>query len=118
MCFVIGASCSARFNPECTAYTIIAAFALVAFILVIIVEFVHFFRLWRYNPTDTRNHEHNYQTRIADADALIERTHRCHLGFIHHSLLNDQNAEGFRRPRCKNGAGCQSESLHHYLLYH
>ncbi|CAF3502758.1 unnamed protein product [Rotaria socialis] len=30
ICFVIGASCSARFKSECTAYTVIAAFALVS----------------------------------------------------------------------------------------
>ncbi|CAF4871294.1 unnamed protein product, partial [Rotaria socialis] len=48
----------------------------------------------------------------------VEKTHRRHLGFIHHSLLNDQNADGFRHSRCENRNKCKSISLHHHLLYH
>jgi hypothetical protein len=98
ICFIIGLSCSG----ECTAYTVIAGVALVSNVFVIIVEFVHFFRLWTYNPTETR----------------ITKTHRRHLRFIHHSLLNDQNADGFRDSRCKQGIDCKSRGLHHHLFYH
>jgi hypothetical protein len=118
ICFTIAASCSAKFNSECTGYTVIAAFSLLSFTLVIIVEFVNFFRLWKYNPTDTRNHGNNNQIGSADTDVFITRTHRCHLGFVHYSLLNDENSQSFRHSRCKNGINCKSESLHHYLFYH
>ena len=117
ICFVIGASCSARFQSVCTAYTVIAAFALVASIIVIIVEFIHFSRLWTYNPTETANADRN-QIHIMTSETKISKTHRRHLRFIHYSLLNDQQAEGFRRSRCKNGTDCQSRSLHHHLFYH
>jgi hypothetical protein len=116
ICFIIGAACSAKFKSECTAYTVIAAFALVSSVFVIIVEFVNFFRLWKYNPTETKNY-YNKITSI-DMEKFIEKTHRCHLGFIHYSLLNDENSERFRHSRCKKGIKCKSESLHHYLFYH
>ncbi|CAF4758669.1 unnamed protein product, partial [Rotaria sp. Silwood1] len=101
ICFVIGASCSARFKSQCTAYTVIAAFALVSSIIVIITEFVHFFRLWTYNPTDTRNTSNTNSVYSTDSRRRIEKTHRHHLGFIHYSLLNDQNADKFRDSRCE-----------------
>ncbi|CAF5123136.1 unnamed protein product, partial [Rotaria sp. Silwood1] len=118
ICFVIGASCSARFKSQCTAYTVIAAFALVSSIIVIITEFVHFFRLWTYNPTDTRNTSNTNSVYSTDSRRRIEKTHRHHLGFIHYSLLNDQNADKFRDSRCEKGNDCKSYSLHHHLLYH
>ncbi|CAF4480152.1 unnamed protein product [Rotaria magnacalcarata] len=118
ICFTIGASCSARFKSQCTAYTVIAAFALVASVLVIITEFLHFFRLWTYNPTETRNTSNSNAVGSANGVGRIEKTYRGHLGFMYHSLLNDQNAEGFRDSRCGRGSDCKSSSLHHYLFYH
>ncbi|CAM4819315.1 unnamed protein product [Rotaria magnacalcarata] len=103
ICFTIGASCSARFKSQCTAYTVIAAFALVASVLVIITEFLHFFRLWTYNPTETRNTSNSNAVGSANGVRRIEKTYRGHLGFMYHSLLNDQNAEGFRDSRCGRG---------------
>jgi hypothetical protein len=117
ICFVLGAACSARFKSECTAYTVIAAFALVSSIFIIMVEFINFFRLWKYNPTDTRNGNDN-KIYSASTDKIINKTHRRHLDFAHHSLLNDENAQGFRRSRCEQGLKCQTKSLHHYLFYH
>ena len=117
MCFIIGASCSSRFQTECTAYTVIAAFALVVSIGIIVIEFINYFRLWRYNPTDTRNGNIN-RAYTPPAPVMIKKTHRGFLGFIHHSLLNDYTAENFRESRCKEEAGCKSKSLHHYLFYH
>jgi hypothetical protein len=118
ICFVIGASCSARFKSQCTAYAIIAAFALVSSIFVIIVEFVHFFRLWTYNPTDTRNTDKTNQISPFISATRVTKTHRRHLHFIHHSLLNDQTSQAFRQSICEKGIDCQSQSLHHHLLYH
>ncbi len=118
ICFIIAASCSAKFNSECTGYTVIAAFSLLSFKLVIIVEFVNFFRLWKCNPTDTRNHGNNNQIYKEKNDIIIEKTHRCHLGFIHYSLLNDENSNEFGQSICTKGSNCKSESLHHYLFYH
>lgn len=118
ICFVIGASCSAKFQSECTAYTVIAAFGLLSSILVLIVEFVNYFRLWKYNPTSTKNYDRSYQIGIANTDQLIERTHRCHLGFAHYSLLNDRTTTKFRHSKCKQGIDCKSPSLRHYLFYH
>jgi hypothetical protein len=117
MCFVLGAACSARFKSECTAYTIVAAIALVPSVLIIMVEFINYFRLWKYNPTDTRNGNNN-QISPATADTFFNKMHRRNLGFIHHSLLNDENAQSFRHSRCEQGPECKSESLHHYLFYH
>ncbi|CAF2945359.1 unnamed protein product [Rotaria sp. Silwood2] len=118
ICFIIGASCSARFKSQCTAYTVIAAFALVSSILLITTEFIHFFRLWTYNPTDTRNIKNRNAISSTGLTKRIEKTHRRHLGFIHHSLLNDQNADKFRDSRCEKGINCKSYSLYHHLLYH
>ncbi|UJR24473.1 hypothetical protein I4U23_005848 [Adineta vaga] len=118
ICFVIGASCSARFQSQCTAYAVVAGFAIVSSIIVIIVEFVHFFRLWNYNPTDNRNNDGKSNYSTLSQPKMITKTHRRHLRFIHKSLLNDDNSEGFRRSRCKQGKDCISQSLHHYLLYH
>ncbi|CAF3756379.1 unnamed protein product [Rotaria socialis] len=118
ICFVIGASCSARFKSECTAYTVIAAFALVSTVSGIMAEFVHYFRLWSYNPTDKGNKSSPNAIYTDDSLKPVEKTHRRHLGFIHHSLLNDQNADGFRHSRCENRNKCKSISLHHHLLYH
>lgn len=118
ICFVIGASCSARFKVQCTGYTVVAAFALVSSIILTIAEFIHFFRLWNYNPMDTRN-RNNKGTIYVDSNSRIPRkTHRRHLGFIHYSLLNDRHVDGFRVSRCENGNNCKSSSLHHHLLYH
>ncbi|CAF3813700.1 unnamed protein product [Rotaria sp. Silwood1] len=114
ICFVIGASCSARFKSQCTAYTVIAAFALVSSIIVIITEFVHFFRLWTYNPTDTRNTSNTNSVYSTDSRRRIEKTHRHHLGFIHYSLLNDQNADKFRDSRCEKTYS-KIHALHPYL---
>ncbi|CAF1277896.1 unnamed protein product, partial [Rotaria sordida] len=118
ICFVIGASCSARFKSQCTAYAVIAAFALVSSVLVIISEFIHFFRLWTYNPTDRRNTNNKNTVHSTNITKQIEKTHRRHLGFIHYSLLNDQNADRFRHSRCEKGINCKSCNLHHHLLYH
>jgi hypothetical protein len=117
ICFVIGASCSARFKFVCTAYTVIAAFALVSSVVVIVIEFIHFFRLWNYNPTETKNTDRN-AVRANTGDALLQKTHRGQLAFIPPSLLNDENADGFRHSRCENGIDCKSEKLHHHLFYH
>ncbi|CAF1256215.1 unnamed protein product [Adineta ricciae] len=117
MCFVIGASCSARFQSQCTAYAVIAGFAIVSSIIVVIVEFVHFFRLWNYNPTDNRNSK-GRSYNVVSEPKMLQKTHRRHLRFIDKSLLNDENSEGFRHSRCKQEMSCQSQSLHHYLLYH
>ncbi|CAF3148801.1 unnamed protein product [Rotaria sp. Silwood2] len=118
MCFVIGASCSSGFKPQCTAYTVIAAFALCNFLLITIVEFIHFFRLWTYNPTETKNTTERHRYATVSSSKTIEKPHRCHLRFIHHSMVNDQNASGYRQSLCSKGAECQSESLHHQLIYH
>ena len=117
ICFVLAASCSARFQSECTAYTVIAAFALVSSVFVVIVELINFFRLWKYNPTETRNGNQN-RSYTEQTDTVIKKTHRRHLGFIHHSLLNDENAQGFGHSRCEQGSECQSKTVHHYLFYH
>ena len=117
ICFVLGASCSARFKPRCTAYAVIAAFGLIPSFIVIVTEFVHFFRLWTYNPTDTRNNNRNAVIVGNDPRQLL-KTHRNHLGFIDRSLLNDGNAERFRQERCENALNCKSSKLRHYLLYH
>ena len=117
MCFIIAAACSSRFQSECTAYTVIAAFALVVSIWIIVIEFINYFRLWEYNPTDTRNRSSN-QTSSANFDEFIEKTHRRHLGFVHYGLLNDRNSTGYGQSRCNEGLECKSKSLHHYLFYH
>ena len=106
MCFVLGAACSTRYKSECTAYTVIAAFALLVSIWIIVVELINFFRLWRYNPTDTRSRNKN-STHTSFSHTIISRTHRNHLGFIHYSLLNDQNADNFRQSRCKEESECK-----------
>ncbi|CAF2234514.1 unnamed protein product [Rotaria magnacalcarata] len=118
MCFVIGASCSARFKSQCTAYTVFAVFTLANLLLIIVVEFIHYFRLWTYNPTKIINNPRGTKFTNISSDAVIEKTHRCHLRFIHYSMINDQNAPGFGRSLCSKGAECRSESLHHQLIYH
>ena len=95
---------------------VIAAFGLVPSVAIIITEFFHFLRLWTYNPTDLRN-QHKGTVYSAN-DEQIKRFHRNHLGFIHHSLLNDQNAQEFRGSICKEKAPCQYSKLRHKLLYH
>ncbi|CAF1335701.1 unnamed protein product [Adineta steineri] len=115
ICFVLGASCSARFQSQCTAYAVVAGFALVSSIIVIILEFVHFFRLWNYNPSDSRNTNRIYNI---TAPPMITKTHRRHLRFIHSSLLNVETSDNFRRSKCKQENNCKSQSLHHFLLYH
>ncbi|CAF1691871.1 unnamed protein product, partial [Adineta ricciae] len=92
MCFVIGASCSARFQSQCTAYAVIAGFAIVSSIIVVIAEFVHFFRLWNYNPTDNRNSERRSYNTVSEPK-MLQKTYRRHLRFIDKSLLNDENSE-------------------------
>jgi hypothetical protein len=116
--FVLGASCSTRFKQQCTAYTVIAAFDLFIYLLAIVVEFVNFFRLWTYNPTETRNMGGSNSVYARDTDTIITKTHRCHLCFIHHSIVNDKNTDGFRSSLCDEGTACSSQSLHHQLLYH
>ena len=118
ICFVLGASCSARFQNQCTAYAVVAGFAIVASVIVIIAEFVHFFRLWNYNPTDNRNNDQDETNYTVSVPPRLTKTHRRHLRFIHNSLLNDQTADGFRRSRCQQGTNCKNATLHHYLLYH
>ncbi|CAF3950727.1 unnamed protein product, partial [Rotaria sp. Silwood1] len=117
-CFILGALCSTRFQSQCTTYTVFAAFALISFLLIILVEFIHFVRLWTYNPTDPRNTNEKYTSTTVSSDKFIEKSHRRHLGFIHHSMVNDQNAFGFRQSLCPKGDECQSESLHHQLICH
>ncbi|CAF3147756.1 unnamed protein product [Rotaria socialis] len=76
MCFVIGASCSARFKSQCTAYTVFAAFTLANLLLIIVVEFIHYFRLWTYNPTKINN----------NPDGAECRSESLHHQLIYHSL--------------------------------
>lgn len=118
MCFIIAAACSARFKSEGTAYTVFAAFALLATMLCLIVEYVNFFRLWKYNPTDTRNSSNRNEVGIAGAASPIKQLHRCHLAFLHYSMLNNENTVGFRATQCEMEDRCKFTSLHHHLMFH
>ena len=111
VCFIIGICCAVRFNPECTAYTVVAAFSLLLFFLIGNIEFVHIRRLSNYDPTQTRNIDESNKVHLDDVnETRLKTTHQRHLAFVPYSLLNDQ--------KCEKGNDCRSESLYHYLLSH
>lgn len=119
VCFLIAISCAVKFNSECTAYTVVAAFGLVLFSLIGNVEFLHFRRLSSYNPTERRNMDESNKVYLDNiGERKINTIHPRHLGFVPYSLFKDQHTQSFSHSKCEKGSNCQSESLYHYLLFH
>ena len=102
--FILGASCAAIYSPCCVPYTVISSFALVSSFFTLTIEWFHFHVLWNFRP---------------DVGAsLTNRRDRSHLRFIPDKLMNEERIHNWRTSLCKYGIECDSNSLHHILLYH
>ncbi|CAF1048782.1 unnamed protein product [Didymodactylos carnosus] len=102
--FVLGASCASRYNPRAVAYTVTSSLSLPSSTMTLVTETAHFFRLWTYSPNNQYNTP-GYQT------------YRSHLRFIPYGIVNDQQTTEWNASLC-DLTNCESESLHHLLLYH
>ncbi|CAF0905391.1 unnamed protein product [Didymodactylos carnosus] len=102
--FILGASCANRYAPRGVVYTVISSLSLVPSIIVLVIEFIHFFRLWTYRPDNNNQHR---------------RFHRSHLCFIPQNITNDKQVRQWNTSLCPEPLDkCKSKSLHHYVLYH
>jgi hypothetical protein len=103
--FILACVCANRYNPIGLGYAILAAFSLVPAIYLLVVEYLHYHRLWyHYRPDTTSNEKPNY--------------HSDHIRFIPLSITNDQQTSHWQHSRCEEGNGCSSRNLYHVTIYH
>ncbi|CAF1256198.1 unnamed protein product [Adineta ricciae] len=103
--FILACVCANRYSPIGLGYAILAAFSLVPALILLLVEFLHYYRLWfHYRPVTAQNRKPQYGQR--------------HLGFLPLSITNDQQTSHWQNSRCAKGNNCTSRNLYHVIMYH
>ncbi|CAF1403883.1 unnamed protein product, partial [Didymodactylos carnosus] len=83
--FLLGVSCANRYSPRAVAYTTISSLSLIPSVILLILECIHFFRLWTYRPNNAYN----------------RRLHRSRLCFIPFEITNDAQFKQQNISLCK-----------------
>ncbi len=100
----LGVSCSEIFKPRCVSYTFISKLALVLSFFTMFVEWCHFHHLWHYRPNIP--------------SISTQHRARSHLRFMPNNLINHERTRSWNDSLCEYQHQCNSNSLHHALLYH
>ena len=103
--FILACVCANRYGPIGLGYSIVAAFSLIPAIGLLVVEYLHYYRLWHHYRPDTSAEE-----RPVYSDK--------HYGFIPLSMTNDQQTSHWQNSRCDKGQNCPSRSPFHVMMYH
>jgi hypothetical protein len=103
--FILACVCANRYGPIGLGYAILAAFSFIPSIWLLIVEYIHYRRLWfHYRPDVPANEKPEYD--------------QHHLRFLPLSLTNDQQTSHWQNSRCDKGNSCMSRNLYHVIMYH
>jgi hypothetical protein len=103
--FILACVCANKYGPIGLGYAILAGFTLVPALYLLVVEYLHYRRLW-----------FNYRPDTAAKEKLVYK--REHHGFIPISITNDQQTSHWQNSRCNQGENCLSRNLHHVIMYH
>ena len=103
--FILACVCANRYRPIGLGYAILAGFFLVPAILLVVIEYLHFYRIWFY-----------YRPDAADDKKLTYNG--FHRGFMPLSMSHDQQTNHWQDSTCKKGNRCPSRNLFHVILYH
>jgi hypothetical protein len=103
--FILACVCANQYSPIGLGYAILAGFSLIPAIFLLVVEYLHYHRLWfHYRPDTTSSVKLEY--------------HPDHMRFIPLSITNDQQTSHWQDSRCEKGTGCLSRDLYHVIMYH
>ena len=103
--FILACVCANRYGPIGLGYAILAAFSFVPAIWLLVVEYLHFYRIWyHYRPDTSSDEKPSYS--------------KFHRGFIPISLTHDQQTSHWQTSTCKKGNKCLSRNLYHVMMYH
>jgi hypothetical protein len=103
--FILACVCANRYGPIGLGYSIVAAFSFIPAIFLLVVEYLHYRRLWfHYRPDTSDEEKPGY--------------HPHHLRFIPISITNDQQTSHWQNSRCDRGEHCSSRNLYHVIMYH
>ena len=103
--FILGCVCANRYGPIGLGYAILAAFTFVPAIWLLVVEYLHYHRLWFHYRPDTSDDEKRIYS-------------KSHDGFIPLSITHDQQTSHWQESTCKKGNECLSRNLYHVMMYH
>jgi len=103
--FILACVCANRYRPIGLGYAILAGFSLIPSIFLLIVEYLHYHRLWFDYRPDTSSEE----------KPIYDRLHKR---FIPISITNDQQTSHWQVSRCEEGENCSSRNLYHVIMYH
>ncbi|CAF1048763.1 unnamed protein product [Didymodactylos carnosus] len=99
--FVLSCECARRYSPRGIAYAVIGCVSLIPSFVTIVIEYLHYRRLWSYRP----NADYNVQT------------HPSHIRYIPYPITNDQRTTRWRVQKCPV-ENCTSDNLNHILIFH
>lgn len=103
--FILACVCANRYGPIGLGYAILAAFSLIPAIMLLVVEYLHHYRIWfHYRPDTTSKEKIQYAGE--------------HLRFLPIAITNDQQTSHWQNSRCDKGANCLSRNLYHVIMYH
>ncbi|UJR24471.1 hypothetical protein I4U23_005846 [Adineta vaga] len=103
--FILSCVCANRYSPIGLGYSILAGFTLVPALILLLVEYLHYYRLWFYYRPDRPAKE---KVKYDDH----------HLRFLPLSITNDQQTSYWQSSRCSHGENCSSRDLYHVIMYH
>ena len=103
--FILACISVNRHRPIGLGYAIVAGFSLVPSFVLLVVEYLHYHRLWfHYRPNTSSEETPSYDNR--------------HQRFIPMTMTNDQQTSHWQKSRCTRGENCSSQSLYHAVMYH
>ena len=103
--FILACTCANRYGPIGLGYAILAAFTFIPGIWLLVVEYLHFYRLWfHYRPDVGSNTKPKY--------------YKSDHPFIPLSITNDQQTNRWRTTRCKDKDMCLSKNPLHAVMFH
>ncbi|CAF1225538.1 unnamed protein product [Adineta steineri] len=103
--FILACVCASRYSPIGVGYAILAAFSFIPSLWLLIVEYLHYRRLWfHYHPDVSSDEKREYDSH--------------HLRFLPLALTNDQQTSHWQKSRCNKENNCLSRNLYHVIMYH
>ncbi|CAF1287436.1 unnamed protein product [Rotaria sordida] len=103
--FILVCVCANKYKPIDLGYAILAAFTFIPTIMLLIIEYLHYYRLWfNYRP-DTLN-------------KLKPTYHPNHEVFLSIGSTNNHQTSHWQNSRCGKGENCSSGNIYHAITYH